>query len=77
MSSHRSPYILFMRLHGTGLKTNSERSDFESVAGPTRAIFVPVRDCTVLMSNGNESQTASINSMFLRMAPHFCFFLVK
>ena len=38
--------FLFMRLHGTGLKTNSERSDFVSVADPTRGIFVPVWDCT-------------------------------
>ena len=64
--------FLFMRgLHGTGLKTNSELSDFVSVADPTRVIFVPVRDCTILMQNGIESQTGSINSMFL----HFCFFL--
>ena len=32
--------FLFIRLHGTGLKTNSERSDFVSVADPTRVIFV-------------------------------------
>ena len=41
--------VLVIRLHGTGLKTNSEQSDFVSVADPTRVIFVPVWDCTVLM----------------------------
>ena len=41
--------VLVMRLHGTGLKTNSEQSDFLSVADPTIVIFVPVWDCTVLM----------------------------
>ena len=42
--------FLFMRgLPGISLKTNSERSDFVSVADPTRVIFVPVRDCTGLM----------------------------
>ena len=29
-----------MRLHGTGLKMNSDRSDFISVADPTRVTFV-------------------------------------
>ena len=68
--------FLFMRgLPGIGLKTNSERSDFLSVADPTRVIFVPVRDCTVQMQNGNESQTGCIkNSMFLRTAPSFLLF---
>ena len=39
--------FLFMRLHGTGLKMNLDRSDFVSVADPTRVIFVPVWDCTM------------------------------
>ena len=44
MSSYWSPYIFFMRLHGTGLKMNSDRPDFVSVADPTRVTFVPVGD---------------------------------
>ena len=42
MSLYRSPYILFMHLRGTGLKMNSERSDFVSVADLTQVIFVLV-----------------------------------
>ena len=42
MSSYRSSYILFMHLRGTGLKTNSERSDFVSVSDLTQVIFVLV-----------------------------------
>ena len=34
--------FLFMRLHGTALKMNSDRSDFISVADPTQVTFVPV-----------------------------------
>ena len=33
--------FLFMRLHGTGLKINSDRTDIVSVADPTRVTFVP------------------------------------
>ena len=54
--------------------------DVVSVADPTRTtrvIFVPVRDCTVLMQNGHESQTGSINSIFLRTAPLFSLFFSK
>ena len=38
-----------MRLHGTGLKMNSDRSDFISVADPTRVTFVRDWNRTVLM----------------------------
>ena len=41
--------FLFMHLHGAGLKMNSDRSDFISVTDPTWVIFVPVRDCTVIL----------------------------
>ena len=34
--------FLFMRLHGTALKMNSDRYDFISVADPTEVTFVPV-----------------------------------
>ena len=40
MSSYRSPYISFQAF--TDLKMNSDRSDFISVADPTRVTFVPV-----------------------------------
>ena len=39
--------FLFMRLHGTDLKMNSDRSDFISVADRTWVTFVPVWDRTV------------------------------
>ena len=41
--------FLFMHLHVNGLKMNSDRPGFVSVADPTRVTFVPVRHCTVLM----------------------------
>ena len=57
---------------------NSDRSNFISVTDPTRVAFVPVGDRTVLIKKTkNESQTGSINSMFLRMAPQFLLFLSK
>ena len=76
MSSYRSPYIPFHAF--TVLKMNSDRSNFISVTDPTRVTFVPVWDRTVLIKKTkNESQTGSINSMFLRMAPQFLLFLSK
>ena len=41
-----------MRLHGTGLKINSDRTDIVSVADPTRVTFEPDWDPTVLMKKG-------------------------
>ena len=54
MSSYWSPYIFFMRLHETGLKMNSDRPDFVSVADPTRVTFV-YRSETVLFSCKTET----------------------
>ena len=45
MSSYQSLYIsfrAFVCLLGTGLKMNSDRSDFVSVADAKRVTFVPV-----------------------------------
>ena len=39
--------FLFMHLHVTGLKMNSDQPGFVSIADPTRVTFVPVGDCTV------------------------------
>ena len=39
MSLYCSPYILFMHLRGTGLKTNSEQFVFVFVAGLTQVIL--------------------------------------
>ena len=47
VSSYLSPYISFHAF--TELKMNSDRSDFISVADPTRVTFVPVWDRTVLI----------------------------
>ena len=67
-----------MRLHGTDLKMNSDRSDFISVADPGHEL-PSCRSETVPFSykTKNESQTGSINSMFLRMAPPFLLFRSK
>ena len=75
MSSYRSPYISIFscaRLNGTDPKMNSDRSDFISVADPGHELL-SCRSETVPFSykTKNESQTGSINSMFLRMVPPF------
>ena len=77
MSSYRSPYISFQAF--TDLKMNSDRSDFISVADPTRVTFVPVWDRTVLIPNKKATRSGSINSMlrFFIWLRHFCFFLAK
>ena len=54
----------------TDLKMNSGRSDFISVADPTRVTFVPVRDRTYR----SHIKDRSITSFFFRMAPPFLFF---
>ena len=43
MSLYCSPYILFMHLRGTGLKTNSEQFVFVLVAGLTQVICTGLR----------------------------------
>ena len=78
MSSYRSTYISFHLFTWDRPKTNSERSDFVSVADPTRVIFVPIGDCTVLMKNGNESQSGS-TKYYVSLYGYiiFAFFLAK
>ena len=77
MSSYRSPYISFQAF--TDLKMNSDRSDFISVADPTRVTFVPVWDRTVLIPNKKATRSGPINSMlrFFVWLRHFCFLLAK
>ena len=73
MSSYRSPNISFRAF--TNLKMNSDRSDFIF----TRHELLSCRSETAPFSykTKNESQTGSINSMFLRMAPPVLLFLSK
>ena len=75
MCSYRSPYISFHAFND--LRMNSNRSDFISVADPTRVTFGRSETVPFSYKTKTESQTGSINSMFFRMAPPFLLFLSK
>ena len=65
--------FLFMRLHGTGLKTNSERCRWPD----TRYFRTGLRLYFSCKTETNLRPGRSINSMFLRMAPSFLLFVSK